>query len=173
MSAITERPCERCGEPLGYNARFCSQSCRSLTVSAEMWQTRPRAATEERPCSVCGEPFTVVAHKTVKTCSPKCAVDSRRGVLNCNYNGGLCRRSDGRLIVVCRDGSLMLFNRAVMSAELGRLLRDDEIVHHRNGDCTDDRAENLQVTTRAEHIGIHRADLVEGKRAAYAERMAA
>ena len=32
------------------------------------------------------------------------------------------------------------------------------VVHHINKNCLDDRIENLQILTRAEHINIHRED---------------
>jgi hypothetical protein len=57
----------------------------------------------------------------------------------------------------------MLYSRGVMAAELGRLLTPEEIVHHRNRRTDDDRAENLQVVTRAEHMNLHRDDLQRGR----------
>lgn len=78
------------------------------------------------------------------------------GPANNRFNGGLCRHpKTGRWLITGRDGSLTYFYRAVMAASLGRELRPDEIVHHRNGDPADDRIENLELTTRTRHGRLH------------------
>lgn len=71
-------------------------------------------------------------------------------------NGGLSPWGDeGRTQICCRDGSKVFFYRAVMEAHLKRHLTSDEIVHHINEDPSDDRLENLELTTRAEHVRKH------------------
>lgn len=81
------------------------------------------------------------------------------GAKNPRYNGGLCfSKRLGRWVICCRDGTLMYFYRGVMAAHLGRLLRPDELVHHVNGDPTDDRVENLEIITRARHARLHAAE---------------
>lgn len=111
-------------------------------------------------CVVCGAPRPRGAKYT---CSLRCSGIRRRGAMNHRYNGGLCfNKIHRRWVIHC--GKLMHFARAVMAAQVGRLLRSDEIVHHVNGDTTDDAPENLQIVTRAEHILMHRAELMAGRR---------
>lgn len=42
----------------------------------------------------------------------------------------------------------------------------DEIVHHRDEDTANDDPSNLEITTRASHMDIHRASFDHGKRLA-------
>ena len=46
----------------------------------------------------------------------------------------------------------------VMVSAIGRSLTGDEVVHHRNGDKPDNRLENLELMTRAEHNALHLRD---------------
>lgn len=46
-------------------------------------------------------------------------------------------------------------HRYLMEKHLGRKIKQSEVVHHINGDRLDNRIENLQVMTRAEHNRLH------------------
>lgn len=111
-------------------------------------------------CQQCGDDFMARVDSATKYCSVLCSGRARGGERNPRYKGGLCYdKGKKRWLVHCRDSSIMLYSRAVMAGVIGRLLSPTEIVHHRNEDTTDDRPENLQLTTRSEHIEMHRDKL--------------
>ena len=53
------------------------------------------------------------------------------------------------------DGEKVLEHRAVMARVLGRPLRSDEHVHHRDGDKLHNVPENLVLTTASDHRRLH------------------
>ena len=52
----------------------------------------------------------------------------------------------------------------VMECNIGRWLKDDEVVHHKNHKRNDNRIENLQLMTFREHARLH---MLERKRSDY------
>lgn len=53
------------------------------------------------------------------------------------------------------NGGTRCVHRMIMEQYLGRRLLRDEVVHHINGDKSDNRIENLAVMKRSEHISLH------------------
>lgn len=58
-----------------------------------------------------------------------------------------------RLIV---DGKSMLLHRYIMELHLGRKLKSDEIVHHKDGWKEHNEVSNLMITNKHDHAGYHR-----------------
>lgn len=53
------------------------------------------------------------------------------------------------------DGKQKRLHRHVMELHIGRKLSANELVHHKNHDTHDNRIENLEIVTRAEHKRRH------------------
>lgn len=76
-----------------------------------------------------------------------------------NYKGGWVQ--DGYEYVLT-GGRQVAKHRHMMEEHLGRRLDPhNEVVHHINGDRLDNRIENLKLMTRAEHMNVHREDLLK------------
>lgn len=61
----------------------------------------------------------------------------------------------GRKEAYFKGGGHTFHARLVAAIKLRRPIRSGEHVHHINGDCSDDRFENLEVLTPAEHYAKH------------------
>jgi len=85
----------------------------------------------------------------------------RLGNLANNWKGGRADHGDGYIMIhkpdhpYCTKRGYVMEHRLVMEAHLGRYLDPSEIVHHKNEIRDDNRLENLQLMTKAEHQNHH------------------
>lgn len=136
----------------------------------------------EAECVVCGTAYLGWPKGPNKYCSRVCRGTATKGPGNPNWKGGKSVRHDGRTLKFVpsdyrghrSNGPYVLEYRLVMEQHLGRFLRDDEVVHHINGDPNDNRIDNLEVLSRAEHAREHIEEMQprmqEGRRRARAKR---
>jgi hypothetical protein len=116
-----------------------------------------------KPCPTCGRDVKVyVCTPNKRFCSIACRTSSYRGAGNPKWRGGRIVDPNGRVLIYAPDhpnpttnGTHVYEYRLIAELQLGRFLRSDEIVHHKNGDPTDNRPENLEVMTQAQHLLAH------------------
>lgn len=114
--------------------RVC-RTCRSLDSDSR----------KNKKCS-CGKLIFETSKKCAKCFLVELNKDKSREK-HPNWKGGF-RIRDGYISVLegfGKSGRYVLEHRKVMSEYLGRSLRQDEIVHHKNGDKLDNRIENLEL----------------------------
>jgi hypothetical protein len=151
-----KRACDECGQHYeGRGARYCGKACAVKAIGR-------RRRRVPRPCKECGRLFD--RKNPGDFCSPKCwAVWSRaQGLFSRplppdvrahNWKGGKVM-DQGYIRVWDRAAAkYRLEHRLVMEKMLGRPLKPNEYVHHKNGIKHDNRPENLDLMGRNPHRG--------------------
>ena len=135
--------CQQCGVAIVVppsrkkRRKFCSKKCQGRFLAT---QPGPMAGKRHSPESI------AKMRKARKA-------SAKRGRENPNWKGSYMSR--GYRYISQPGGRARPEHRIVMEQELGRPLAADESVHHRNGIKTDNRPENLEVHSKAEHTRLH------------------
>lgn len=119
--------------------KFCSRPC------YYEFRKVPQVA-----CETCGMLFTP-KERTQRFCSNACLGRSRVGVQKTGY-----WYEHGYKVIYTGNGSGRKEHLKVMEEHLGRSLIKGEAVHHKNFIRDDNRLENLELMTTAEHARLHR-----------------
>lgn len=150
-----DRKCETCGKmfyPKRNTTKFCSNEC--------AWKAKTNRI--QCNCDNCGKELNLIPalmkkkhHFCDKKCKGEYTTKTKTGVLR---NDGICEHS-GYTFIYQSKKHYRGQHRLVMEQYLGRPLRSDEIVHHKDGNKRNNDISNLEIVTRAEHINIHRTEL--------------
>lgn len=125
----------------------------------------PRISTPDKTCLECGQSFNrstsssgrlegMDDYHSRRFCSADCYHLWMRGPNHYAYSESGSSREDG-YVRVSRNGKRVYLHRWTMEQHLGRPLRTDEHVHHRDGDPENNALINLQLTTNREHLRMH------------------
>lgn len=165
--------CKICQRAYGKQFRQTEHSRIYRKIYEEKYRKADRGKIVKN-CLFCGNQYKSYKADNRKYCSRKCmgkaprtkewrikqaeARKTKIGPKASNWKGGR-RKHKGYILIYCPNHpfKIMRFyvreHRLVMGKHLGRYLRPEEVVHHINGDKTDNRIENLQLfKNHSEHM---------------------
>ncbi|QGH72687.1 MAG: zinc binding loop region of homing endonuclease [Podoviridae sp. ctQNx1] len=152
--------CAKCG------AEFYARDRRKTTYycSRECWYGRNRDVNppllEKRTCTNCGIKYSVKLGVPVTGkrpfCSSSCYHKFNRGKNHSQWAGGRWLEPQKGYIKVNVSPGVTRWEHIFFAEKaLGRKLKKGEVVHHINGNKTDNRNENLLICTNRYHAELH------------------
>ncbi len=130
--------------------KYCSKNC----------SDKARRTGSFRRCEYCDKEFYSTRNKF---CSQKCVYEYRKA-----HNTHKIYYENGYKVKYIngynKKGNVKE-HRYIMEQYIGRKLKPEEIVHHIDGDKTNNEISNLKIMTRGEHSRLHRLqDINNGKK---------
>lgn len=123
---------------------------------------RPRITLVPKDCKHCGKRLVrgdreqAWDWKSRKFCDQECYFSHNRGVNHWAFLPGGSVRPDGYVRVAAAGGRKYL-HRLVAEKVLGRPLRTDEHIHHKDGVKTHNEFSNFEITSNSGHRQMHAA----------------
>jgi hypothetical protein len=163
--------CEICGKEMKVypcrvgRQKFCGMECRNKNLSTNIrGENHPMFGRKHTP-------------KSLEIMRAKGIASAKRGSASTHWTGGRYKSrgyvmvafssltaEEQRLFAPMAGRSLSRAipeHRLIMAKSLGRPLRRDEVVHHRNGVKDDNRIENLEPLDNSTHTAEHKAIIKE------------
>lgn len=141
--------CQKCGKKfedyLSNRRRYCSKKCSKDVLYKKNhipW--------------IKGKHHSVATRKKIKSNLPK-----RFGTNAPCWKGGRIKGGGGYIMINSPEHpnktkqGYVLEHRLVMEKHIGRYLESKEHVHHKNGDISDNRIENLELISESDHHKLH------------------
>jgi len=168
--------CSVCGKPYHIypsekskgERKYCSWTCYGKKRNPFPGDIKKHTKNPNTTCIVCGKPhyccpkYILEGKRKRHHCSRSCFIKSLLGSANPNWKGGekpspiKWVKSPKAFRPMTRKNAQIPEHRLVMAQHLGRFLRSEEVVHHKNGIRNDNRIENLELLTgRGEHNRLH------------------
>lgn len=153
---VKSKKCFSCGNLFiaksgHYKNKTCSRKCGIQT----------RLKRKIYKCDIC-EIETFRTPATLKPnvfCSRKCygkwITKNKGGKNSPMWKGGKTKMNGGYIFTLVGRNKYIGEHRLIVEKHLERKLKSSEVVHHKNHNKQDNRIENLQIVTRAEHVKIH------------------
>lgn len=123
------------------NSKYCSVKC-AANDRPERTEEHSRKISK----ALSGRKLSVDHREKLKA-------SAKRGKEHYRWKGGLHLDKNDGYLRICK--TKIRVHRKVMTEFLGRKLKKNEIVHHKNGDKLDNRIDNLELLTRSEHCKLH------------------
>lgn len=105
-------------------------------------------------CVQCGKPWQTQNYKS-RFCSNTCSAIVFSGPSNGAWKGGRYIDGSGYVMLSIPGRGHVPEHRWIMEQHLDRELESHEIIHHKDHDKSNNDIDNLELTTRKDHMGLH------------------
>jgi hypothetical protein len=158
----TNYQCLQCGN------EFYRSPCKKVSEKWKPYCSNKCRIARRNKCQTCETEFYAAPSRIAKFCSKKCyskSMEGFKGAEHPQWKGGRFVRKDGYVLVRNPKKPLtsILEHRLVMANHIGRELRTNEHVHHKNENKSDNTLDNLELLSHGEHTTLHRKKELKDK----------